>query len=313
MPKASLPLVAVSVIPPGSAEQVTPIPRHLDLDQAKVALGRQLFHDPRLSRDNTVSCAFCHDLPRGGNDARPRALGIDGQLGELNTPTVLNSAFNFRQFWDGRASTLEEQAAGPVHNPIEMDSSWEQVLGKLRYDPIYPAAFTEIWSDGIQASHIQAALAEFQRSLITPDAPFDRFLRGEETALQGEARRGWDLFRNLGCISCHQGVNIGGNMFANLGVMGDYFADLERPLRSSDLGRYNVTGREVDRHLFKVPSLRNVARTEPYFHDGSVASLDEAVDLMARYQLGVVLDTPDRDALVAFLHSLNGVLPEAGL
>lgn len=306
-------VMPVSEIPASSGQQVTPLPLQVSLDPAKVRLGRQLFHDPRLSRDNTISCAFCHDLRTGGMDSQAHAVGIDGRVGELNSPTVFNSGFNFRQFWDGRASTLEEQAAGPVHSPIEMDSSWEQVIDKLTQDPVYLKAFDAIWGEPVKAQHIQSALATFQRSLITPNAPFDRFLRGDSKALSEEAHRGWDLFRNMGCISCHQGVNIGGNMFANLGVMGDYFSDLDRPLRPSDMGRYNVTGHDADRHLFKVPSLRNIARTAPYFHDGSVESLGEAVEIMARYQLGVLIDESDRDALLAFLNTLNGDMPEAGL
>ena len=156
---------------------------------------------------------------------------------------------------------------------------------------------------------MQSAIAEFERSLITPDSPFDRYLKGDAQALDANARKGWDLFRNLGCIACHQGVNVGGNMYASLGVMGDYFADRGRPLVKSDMGRFNVTGREADRYRFKVPTLRNVARTGPYFHDGSVDKLEQAVESMARYQLGVELSATERDMLVAFLHALNGRLP----
>lgn len=295
--------------PPATEQPVTPIPAMLALDARKVALGRRLFHDTRLSRDSSVSCASCHDLARAGNDARPQAVGIDGRVGELNSPTIFNSVFNFRQFWDGRAATLEQQAAGPVHNPLEMDSSWERVLAKLAGDARYVRDFRAIWADGLTAANIQRALAEFQRGLLTPDAPFDRFLRGEADALTPRARRGWDLFRDLGCIACHQGVNLGGNMYANLGVMGDYFATRERPPGKADLGRFNVSGRERDRHVFKVPSLRNVARTAPYFHDGSLATLEEAVAVMARLQLGVNLDAADKQALVAFLESLTGTPP----
>lgn len=297
-------------LPPATEQPITPIPDTLNLDARKVALGRRLFHDPRFSRDNTIACASCHDLQRAGVDARPVSVGVAQQLGTLNVPTVLNSAFNFRQFWDGRAATLEEQVAGPVHDPIEMASSWPEVIAKISRDVNYLRDFKAIWPEGITAANIASALAEFQRSLITPDSPFDRYLKGDTRALGTEARKGWDLFRNLGCIACHQGVNIGGNMFANLGVMGDYFADRGRPLVKSDLGRFNVTGREEDRYRFKVPSLRNVARTAPYFHDGSIADLGQAVDAMARYQLGVELTAEQRRALLAFLVALNGRLPE---
>ncbi|HNA28924.1 MAG TPA: cytochrome-c peroxidase [Thiobacillaceae bacterium] len=303
------PLVARAYAPPATDQPITPIPEALDLDVRKVELGRKLFHDKRLSRDDSTACASCHELGRGGMDGRPVAVGVGRQMGSVNSPSVLNSAFNFSQFWDGRAATLEEQAAGPVHNPIEMASNWDQVVAKLSRDAEYGRAFRALWPDGIQADHIQSAIAEFERSLVTPNSPFDRFLKGDGAALSAEARRGWDLFRNLGCIACHQGVNMGGNMYANLGVMGDYFGERGTPPTKSDLGRYNVTGREADRHVFKVPSLRNVARTAPYFHDGSVPHLKDAVTTMARYQLGLELSPADRDALVAFLEAQNGHLP----
>lgn len=307
MPRAEAPR---AYTPPATDQPITPLPARLQLDARKVALGRRLFHDRRLSRDDTVSCASCHLMSRGGADARALAVGIDGKTNTVNTPTVLNSGFNASQFWDGRAGSLEEQAAGPVHNPVEMASKWHEVITKLRRDAEYPRAFAEIWPDGITAANIQSALADFERGLITPDAPFDRYLRGETQALSPLAQRGWALFRDLGCIACHQGVNVGGNMYANLGVMGDYFADRDKPVLKSDLGRFNVTGREEDRHMFKVPGLRNVERTAPYFHDGSVATLGEAVDLMARYQLGIRLEPEQREALLAFLASLNGTLPK---
>ncbi|MDP2833332.1 MAG: cytochrome-c peroxidase [Pseudomonadota bacterium] len=306
---------APSYTPPATDQPISPIPQHLQLDKRLVALGRRLFHDPRLSHDDTISCASCHLLTKAGADAQPLAVGIGGQVSTVNTPTVFNSAFNFRQFWDGRAASLEEQAEGPIHNPVEMASNWREVIAKLERDADYPSEFAAIWpaagKRAITAGHIQSAIAEFERSLITPDAPFDRYLRGDPQALSAAARQGWELFRNLGCIACHQGVNVGGNMYANLGVMGDYFADRGKPLLKSDLGRFNITGREEDRHLFKVPGLRNVERTAPYFHDGAIATLDKAVDTMARYQLGVSLSVEQRKALLAFLGSLNGTLPEA--
>ena len=294
---------------PATEQPITPIPDSLALDARKVELGRRLFHDKRLSRDDTVSCASCHDLKMAGGDGQTVAVGVQRQMGTVNSPTVFNSAFNFSQFWDGRASTLEEQAQGPVHNPIEMASNWAEVIKKLSLDAQYVRDFQAIWPDGMKAVNIQSAIAEFERSLITPHSAFDRYLKGDSLALSPEARKGWDLFRNLGCIACHQGVNMGGNMYANLGVMGDYFADRGKPLEKSDLGRYNVTGREEDRHVFKVPTLRNIALTAPYFHDGSIEKLEQSVDAMARYQLGVELSEPDRAALVAFMQSLNGRLP----
>ncbi len=297
-------------MPPATEQPITPIPETLELDKRQVDLGRRLFHDKRLSRDDTISCASCHDLRLAGVDGRPVGVGVAKQMGTVNSPTVLNSAFNFRQFWDGRAGTLEEQAAGPVHNPIEMATNWAEVTAKLRKDAQYARDFQAIWPDGIQSAHIQSAIAEFERSLVTPDSPFDRYLKGDAQALSAEARKGWDLFRNMGCIACHQGVNMGGNMFANLGVMGDFFAERAKTQVKTDLGRYNVTGQEKDRHMFKVPTLRNIARTAPYFHDGSIATLEKAVETMARYQLGIELSEADRKALIAFLRTLNGRLPE---
>lgn len=305
-PPAAQPLLLFATDQP-----IIPIPEALELDTRLVELGRRLFHDKRLSRDDSVACASCHDLKLAGGDGQAVATGVEGQMGTLNSPTVFNSAFSFRQFWDGRAATLEEQAAGPVHNPIEMDTNWSQVIEKLERDASYVSAFMAIWPDGIQGAHIQRALAEFERSLLTPDSAFDRYLKGDYQALGAESRRGWDLFRNFGCVACHQGVNMGGNMYASLGVMGDFFAERGRPLLKSDMGRYNVTGREVDRHVFKVPSLRNVARTGPYFHDGSIAKLEDAVDAMARYQLGIELAVEDRRAIIAFLHAQDGRLPGA--
>jgi len=294
--------------PGASVQAVTPLPPTLALDANKVTLGRRLFEDKRLSHDNSIACSGCHDLARGGVDHRSTAIGIGSQRGDVNSPTVYNSAFNFRQFWDGRAADLEEQAAGPVHNPIEMASNWPEVIAKLNADPAYPRLFKESYG-GISAAAIQNAIATFETSLFTPDSAFDRHLRGDTLALSADAAAGWQLFRQLGCIACHQGINLGGNMYAGLGVMGDYFRDRGRPIAKADLGRYNVTGREEDRHVFKVPSLRNVTQTGPYFHDGSVATLEQAVDLMARYQLGIELDAASRQRLVSFLASLDGVYP----
>ena len=305
-------MVATSFAPPVANQIISPLPQNpqqLRLDDRKVELGRKLFHDKRLSHDDSIACASCHPLNKMGVDGLPLSPGIKQQFGQLNTPTVFNTGFNFRQFWDGRAADLEEQASGPVHNPVEMASNWPEVIAKLKQDAYYPKAFRAIWPDGIQPQHIQSAIAEFERGLITPDSPFDRYLRGETNALSEEAQRGWSLFRNLGCVACHQGINVGGNMYANLGVMGDFFEDRGIPETKADQGRFNLTKRPEDRHLFKVPSLRNVARTAPYFHDGSIATLDKAVDAMARYQLGVMLEKAERDDLIAFLQSLSGRIP----
>ncbi|HEX8987198.1 MAG TPA: cytochrome-c peroxidase [Rhodocyclaceae bacterium] len=286
-------------------EPVAPLPQSLPLDADKVTLGAKLFHDTRLSHDDSVSCATCHALDHAGVDGRRTAIGIGGQVGAINTPTVFNSGFNFRQFWDGRAPTLEEQAAGPVHNPAEMGSNWPEVIGKLSEDHYYRNAFGHLYAGGVSAAAIKDAIATFERSLVTPDARFDRYLRGERNALSEREMRGYRLFKELGCASCHQGINIGGNLFAGLGVFGDFFADRGKDA-PEDQGRFNVTGQPADRHFFKVPSLRNVARTAPYFHDGSMATLEDAVRAMGRYQLGRELSQEEIALIVEFLGTLTG-------
>ncbi len=287
-----------------ASEPIEPLPLQVELDPAKVALGKLLFHDPRLSRDDSISCASCHRLDHGGADNAPVSTGVDGAKGPINAPTVLNSGFNFRQFWDGRAASLEDQAAGPVHNPIEMGSNWEQVLEKLARDASLTAQAAEVYADGLNGANIVDAIATFERSLITPSR-FDRYLRGERSAISTDEQRGYQLFKDYGCIACHQGINVGGNMYQVFGVMGNYF-DKRGGATKADLGRYNVTGLESDRHVFKVPSLRNVALTAPYFHDGSAATLDDAVDVMFRYQLGRSAPAADKALIVQFLNTLTG-------
>ena len=287
-----------------AAEPIEPLPLRIELDAAKVALGDKLFHDKRLSRDGTIACASCHRLDSGGVDNTPVSTGIDGAKGSINAPTVLNSGFNFRQFWDGRARSLEEQAAGPIHNPIEMGSDWQQVLAKLRQDTALTAQAAAAYPQGLTEESIVDAIATFKSSLVTP-APFDRYLRGDSSAIDLSAARGYELFKDYGCVACHQGVNVGGNMFQVFGVMGDYFAKRGGPTEA-DLGRFNVTGLEADKHVFKVPSLRNVALTAPYFHDGSAATLEDAVDVMFRYQLGRSAPAEDKALIVEFLHTLTG-------
>lgn len=285
-------------------EPIKPLPQKLDLDVRKVALGRVLFNDKRLSKDNSLACASCHDMAKGGADGRPSALGIKGQVGPINTPTVLNSGLNFRQFWNGRAASLEDQAAGPVHNPGEMGSNWAEVLGKLGQDARLMEQFKSVYQDGLQPYNIQDAIATFERSLITPSR-FDRYLRGDQSAINEDEKRGYQLFKSYGCAACHQGMNVGGNMYQKFGVMGDYFKD-RGAITEADLGRYSETKRESDRHVFKVPSLRNVELTAPYFHDGSATSLEAAVEVMFRYQLGRPATVADRSSIISFLKTLTG-------
>lgn len=290
-----------------AGEPISPIPLDVDnkLNPKIVALGEILFNDKRLSKDNTISCASCHDLLTGGVDGAQVSIGINGARGPINAPTVFNSGYNFRQFWDGRAKSLEEQAAGPVHNPLEMGSNWTEVLPKLGNDGALVARFKEIYADGVQPHNIQDAIATFERSLTTPNSRFDKYLRGDKAALSDDELKGYQLFKSYGCVSCHQGTNIGGNMFQVFGAMNNYFAD-RGGITTADLGRYNVTKAAADKHVFKVPSLRNVALTSPYFHNGSVNTLPEAVDVMFRYQLGRTAPQADKELISSFLHTLTG-------
>jgi cytochrome c peroxidase len=282
-----------------------PVPSPEELQSGKVLLGEKLFHDPRLSADGTISCATCHILSQGGADKNRIAIGIGNALGEYNTPTVFNSVFNFHQFWDGRAATLADQVSGPLTNIAEMASDWVIAVRRVSEDVEYRKAFKREYGGEISEKTITDAIVRFEATLLTPNAPFDRFLKGDTTAISDEAKEGYKRFTDFGCISCHQGINIGGNFFQRFGVMGDYFADRGN-VTKADLGRYNVTGHEKDRYVFKVPSLRNVALTAPYFHDGSAETLDEAIEIMGRYQLERELSEEDRRYIVAFLESLTG-------
>lgn len=286
-------------------EPITPIPLEMKLDQRKVALGKRLFNDTQLSHDNTISCASCHDLARGGADGLPRSIGIGGAEGGINAPTVFNSGFNFRQFWDGRAATLEDQIDGPVQHPKEMGASWPEVIARLEKDGGYRDDFAALYGAGIQRETVKDAIATFERSLITPNAKFDRFLRGEKNSLDSEEFAGYQLFKALGCISCHQGMNVGGNMYEKLGLVEDYFAQRGN-VQEVDLGRYNLTGKEEHRYEFRVPSLRNVALTAPYLHDASAGTLEQAVAIMGKYQLGVELQPLEISYIVKFLNTLTG-------
>jgi len=308
-PAVSPPAITASIV---VSEPIQPIPTHIDLDQRKVLLGEALFNDTHLSRDNTVSCASCHNLATGGTDQQPGSIGINGVVGSINAPTIFNSASNFKQFWDGRADTLEAQIDGPIHSDSEMGSSWPEVISKLKRSPQYVSDFEALYAGGIQEANIKDAIATFERSLITPDSPFDQYLRGNKTAISDEEKNGYQIFKTYGCISCHQGVGVGGNMFQSFGVMADYFANKGKATKA-DLGRFNVTGDENDRYVFKVPSLRNVEKTAPYFHDGSAARLEDAVEVMGWYQLGRKLSSDEVDLLVKFLKTLTGRYKGKGL
>lgn len=291
----------------GSNEPIQPIEPFANLNPRKIDLGRKLFYDPRFSHDNRLSCASCHDLQAGGTDRRTRSIGINGAVGVINAPTVFNSGFNFSQFWDGRAPTLESQIDVPIQNKIEMDATWPEVIGKLQASPEYVQLFRQIYGDDINREHIKDSIAEFERSLSTPNSRFDRYLRHDSGALNSREQQGYKLFKSFGCASCHQGMNIGGNMYQKFGVMAPYFSDRGH-LTKADQGRFNVTGDPKDIYMFKVPSLRNVELTPPYFHDGNAATLADAVRMMAKYQLGRHLTADETELIVEFLKTLTGEL-----
>jgi cytochrome c peroxidase len=290
-------------------EPIQALPRPTETATNIVKLGGRLFHDPRLSSDGTISCASCHDIAQGGDDGKARSVGIGGALGGINAPSVLNAGFNFVQFWDGRAQTLEDQVGGPITHPKEMASTWASVVQRLQADKGYTAAFAAAFPDGVTEANVRAAISAFERTLVTVDSRFDRWLAGEKSALNADETAGYERFKTAGCIACHQGQNVGGNMFQRFGVMGDYFADRGNPTEA-DLGRFNVTKSEADKHVFRVPSLRNVELTAPYFHDGSAATLPDAVRVMAKYQLGRPLSENEVGQLVAFLKTLTGTIPD---
>jgi cytochrome c peroxidase len=277
--------------------------------EARVALGRMLFFDTRLSKNHDVSCNTCHDLAAYGADHRPLSQGHKGRTGRRNSPTVYNVGGYIAQFWDGRAATLEVQAEGPLFDEVEMAMPDDRrVVATLTSMPEYVKRFQEAFpgeKKPVTLANVTKALAAFQRQLTTPSR-FDQFLAGQQEALTAQERQGLELFVTSGCITCHGGPAVGGTSFQKLGLVEPY-------PKTEDPGRYEVTRDEEDRMKFRVPTLRNVEKTAPYLHDGSVAQLDEAVRVMARYQLGKTLSPDQVEALVAFLRSLTGELPAQGL
>jgi cytochrome c peroxidase len=297
---------APGVPEPMKAALIRPIPDRLNVDPAKAALGERLYHDTRLSGDNTISCASCHDLAKGGTDQQVVSDGIRGQKGGINSPTTYNAALNFAQFWDGRAATLEAQADGPPNNPVEMGSNWTPITEKLVQDKAFVKEFTAAYPEGVNQTTVTHAIAEFERTLLTPNSKFDKYLKGDETALAADEKHGYQVFVGKGCATCHVGELLGGKSYEVMGRHADYFGARGDKLTDADNGRYNVTKDEKDRHAFKVPILRNVARTFPYFHDGSKKTLREAVEAMAVYQAGEPLAEKDAQDVVKFLETLTG-------
>lgn len=282
-------------------EVISPIPQQVQLDARKVGLGEMLFQDPILS-DSNVSCETCHSLTQAGVDQLPVSINVQGGFDVMNTPTVFNAGFNQYQMWSGRVASLEQQIDDVINNDKHMNSSWPAILQRLRRHDVYPALFADIYADGISVPAIQDALATFERSLITPDSAFDRYLRGDKQAISSEQKEGFRLFKDYGCISCHQGINLGGNVRALLGV----FIERTKPGSDARGGSAEVELPQSEVNIYRAPPLRNVARTAPYFHNGSIANLHEAVIVMARSQLGRDMPAEHADKIVAFLDSLTG-------
>lgn len=276
----------------------------------KVELGKMLYFEPRLSESHTISCNSCHIVGMGGVDMLETSIGHRWQRGGRNAPTVLNSVFNTAQFWDGRAKDLAAQAGGPLVNPVEMASSGEHVVEQLKAIPGYQEDFKKAYpeaSDPVTLDNATKAIEVFEATLITPDAPFDRYLEGDAGALNDEQKQGLRVFIDSGCASCHNGINVGGGMYAPFGVVEKPGADF---LPVADKGRFEVTKSVADEYVFKVPTLRNIALTPPYFHTGKSWDLRQAVAVMGSSQLGKTLSDEEVNQITAFLHSLTGDQPE---
>ncbi len=288
-----------------SAEPIKAIEPAEGLDTQKVELGKTLWFDPRLSKSGAISCNSCHNLARGGTDNMPSSIGHGWEIGPINSPTVLNADLNIAQFWDGRAEDLEAQAGGPIENPLEMASNHELAVKTLNSIPEYRNLFKAAFgTDAINITQVTDAIAEFEKSLRTPDSPFDNWLKGDDKALTDDQLEGYALFKSKGCIACHSGPLAGGQMFQKMGLMKPYMTSNEA------IGRAAVTGNDSDKFVFKVPTLRNIDRTYPYFHDGSVWDLKEAVKIMADIQLNSKMTETEADKVVEFLKSLSGEMPQ---
>jgi cytochrome c peroxidase len=286
-------------------EPLSPLPAAPEQPAARVALGEKLFFDKALSANGEVACVDCHRFEHGGADPRPLSPMVGGANTRFNSPTIFNLPFNFRFSWVGAFDTIEAQ----------LDEAFVRTMGvniagaaeRLKGSP-YAADFAKAYPNGLDADNLRNALAAYVCSLVTPNARFDRWLAGDPRALNEGEQQGYLLFKELGCASCHQGANVGGNLFQRMGIAENYFESRGQPLTEADKGREGRTGKPADRHVFRVPSLRNVARTAPYFHDGSARTLDDAIAVMARFQLGRDVPPEDRQRIAAFLNTLTGEL-----
>lgn len=289
-----------------------PAPADNPTTAEKVALGSMLYHDPRLSSTGTVSCASCHNTMLGGEDNRPNSMGVHGKTGGRSAPTVWNSAFNKVQFWDGRAASLEEQAGGPVTNPIEMGmENWDVVVSRLKAIPGYQHAFTEAFgANSISKDTATKAIAAYERTLITPHSAYDKYVGGDKSALTAQQIKGMNKFASLGCGGCHSGAAFNGEgSFQKFPVQNAASYEQQYHLLQ-DKGLAEVTKKPENEHFWKVPTLRNIALTAPYLHNGSVPTLEQAVEMMAKLQLGKTLAKSDTADIVAFLNALTGPFPK---
>ena len=297
-------LAAASTAMGQSQEPIQPIVPPQQVNLGMVELGKKLYFDPRLSKSGFISCNSCHNLSMGGTDNIKTSIGDKWQQGPINAPTVLNSSLNVAQFWDGRASDLKAQAGGPIANPGEMAFSHTLAIGILASIPAYQREFKQVFGkDKIDIDQVTLAIAEFEKTLVTPNSRFDPLLLGKKDALTCDELAGYQLFKNSGCVACHNGPAVGGNSFQKMGIVQAYKAT------SPAEGRSAVTGKEIDRFTFKVPTLRNVEMTYPYFHDGAANTLPEAVDVMGRLQLGKNFTKEENAKIVSFLKTLTGDQP----
>ncbi len=300
----------ISLCYAGPHPAVLPISESPNPKSEKAQLGKSLFYDTLFSQNKQSSCASCHDVRQGGMDSLAKYKGIDGKAGNLNTPTILNASLNFRQFWDGRAKTLQDAIDDHIANKTIFNNNWQIILERIKKNQQYVTSFHRMYEEGLNEVNVKDALSYYIKNLLTPDSAFDRYLRGDKNAMSQDALRGYLFFKKYGCITCHQGPSLGGNLSEKIGIYKDYYT-AQSKVTIADLGYYNVTKKEEDKYVFKVPSLRNVAVTAPYFHDGSVKTLAEAVDLMGIYQSGQKIPAYEIPFIVKFLQSLTGrIQPE---
>lgn len=305
---ASLMSTAGALVMAQDKEPVSPVPAPKAVNPAAVELGKKLFFDPRLSKSGFISCNSCHNLSMGGSDNLKTSIGDHWQQGPINSPTVLNSRLNLAQFWDGRAKDLKAQAGGPIANPGEMAFTHELAVETLNSIPGYVQEFKNVFKvDKISIDEVTTAIAAFEETLVTPNARFDQWLDGDKKALSTDELAGYKLFKDSGCVACHNGPNLGGNSFQKMGLVQPY------KTASTAEGRKGVTGKDADRLSFKVPTLRNIELTYPYFHDGEAATMAQAVDLMGRLQLGREFTKDENAKIVAFLKTLTGQQPQIAL